>query len=83
MPHRGIQGRSFPQVLFAMAFAASIAYYGRSLPTSPVSDGTPKKYDRNAKIRTRHQQGESVATLANVFGISKQRVSQILRGQRQ
>jgi len=69
-------------VLFAMAFAASIAYYGRSLPTSPISNGTPKKYDRNAKIRTRHQQGESVATLAEVFGISEQRVSQILRGQR-
>jgi Mor family transcriptional regulator len=68
--------------LYAMAFAVSIAYYGRFLPTSPVSDGTPKKCDRNAEIRARHQQGESVATLAGVFGISEQRVSQILRGQR-
>jgi DNA invertase Pin-like site-specific DNA recombinase len=66
-----------------MAFAISIAYYGRLLPTSPVSDGTPKKCERNADIRARHQQGESVAILAEVFGISKQRVSQILRGQRQ
>jgi Mor family transcriptional regulator len=65
-----------------MAFAVSIAYYGRVLPTVPVSDGTPRKCDRNADIRARHQQGESVATLADVFGISEQRVSQILRGQR-
>jgi Mor family transcriptional regulator len=65
-----------------MAFAISIAYYGRFLPTSPVSDGTRKKGERNAEIRTRHQQGESVATLADVFGISEQRVSQILHGQR-
>jgi Mor family transcriptional regulator len=65
-----------------MAFAISIAYYGRFLPTSPVSNGTPKKCDRNADIRARHQQGETVATLAEVFGISEQRVSQILRGRR-
>ena len=65
-----------------MAFAISIVYYGRLLPTSPVSDGTPKKRARNAEIRARHQQGESTATLADVFGISEQRVSQILRGQR-
>ena len=65
-----------------MAFAISIAYYGRFLPTSPVSNGTPKKCDRNADIRARHLQGVSVATLADDFGISEQRVSQILRGQR-
>jgi Mor family transcriptional regulator len=82
MPHRGFKATSFPRALFAMAFAVSIAYYGRVLPTVPVSDGTPRKCDRNADIRARHQQGESVATLADVFGISEQRVSQILRGQR-
>ena len=82
MPHRGFKATSFPKAWYAMVFAISIAYYGRSLPRSPVSNGTPKKYDRNAKIRTRHQQGGSIATLADVFGISEQRVSQILRGQR-
>jgi Mor family transcriptional regulator len=65
-----------------MAFAISIAYYGRLLPTAPVSNGTPKKGDRNADIRARHQQGESVATQAEIFGISEQRVWQILRGRR-
>ena len=65
-----------------MVLAISIAYYGRALPTSPVSNGTPKKGDRNAEIRARYQQGETVATLATVFGISEQRVAQILRGQR-
>jgi hypothetical protein len=82
MPRRGFKATSFPRALFAMVFAVSIAYYGRFLPSSPVSDGTPKKCDHNAEIRERHQQGESVATLAEVFGISEQRVSQILRGER-
>ena len=65
-----------------MSFAISITYYGRFLPTSPVSDGTPTKGDRNADIRARHQQGETAAALAKVFGISEQRVAQILRGRR-
>ena len=82
MPRRGFKATSFPKAWWAMALAVSIAYYGRLLPTTPVSDGTPKKGERNADIRARHQQGESVATLADVFGISEQRVSQILRGRR-
>ena len=82
VPHRGFKATSFPKALYAMSFAISITYYGRFLPTSPVSDGTPKKCDRNAAIRARYQQGETVATLATVFGISEQRVAQILRGQR-
>jgi len=51
------------------------------VPSLPVSDGTPKKRERNADIRARHQHSESVATLAEVFGSSEQRVPQILRGQ--
>ena len=82
MPHRGIRGRSFPQVLFAVAFATAISYRGLILPQTPVSDGTSPKCKRNAEIRARHHQGESIATLAEVFGITEQRIWQILNDRR-
>ena len=77
-----MRGRSFPQVLFAMSFAMAISYRGMILPQSPVSDGPSPKCARNAEIRARHQQGESIATLAEVFGITEQRVWQILHSRR-
>jgi hypothetical protein len=82
MPHRGIQGRSFPQVLFAVSFAMAIAYRGLILPQSPASNGPSPKCARNAEIRARHLKGESIATLAEVFGITQQRVWQILNDRR-
>ena len=72
----------FPQVLFAMAFAMAISYRGLELPRFPVSDGTSPKCARNAEIRARHEKGESIATLAEVFGIPKQRIWQILNYRR-
>jgi hypothetical protein len=44
----------------------------------PVSDGPFCKRARNAEVRARHKKGESIATLAEVFGITQQRVWQIL-----
>jgi Mor family transcriptional regulator len=82
VPHRGMRGRSFPQVLFAVAFAMAISYRGLELPHFPVSDGTSLKCKRNAEIRTRHKNGESIATLAEVFGISEQRIWQIIYSRR-
>jgi len=82
MPHRGIQGRSFPQVLFAVSFAMAISYRGLILPRSPVSDGPTPKCARNAEIRARHKKGESIATLAEAFGITEQRIWQILNDRR-
>jgi Mor family transcriptional regulator len=77
-----MQGRSFPQVLFAVAFAMAISYRGLVLPRSPVSDGTSPKCKRNAEIRARHKEGESIATLAEAFGITEQRIWQILNDRR-
>ena len=82
VPHRGIRGRSFPQVLFSVAFAMAISYRGLILSQSPVSDGTVPKCARNAEIRARHRKGESIRTLAEVFGISEQRIWQILNDRR-
>jgi Mor family transcriptional regulator len=82
VPHRGIQGRSFPQVLFAVSFAMAISYRGLILPQSPVSNGTLPKCARNAEIRARHEKGESISTLAEAFGITEQRIWQILNERR-
>ena len=82
VPHRGLRGRSFPQVLFAVAFAMAISYRGLELPQSPVTDGPFRKCARNAEIRARHKNGESIATLAEVFGITEQRIWQILNDRR-
>jgi Mor family transcriptional regulator len=57
-------------------------YFGLSKPTSPQSQGTPKLIDRNAEIRALYAQGMSVPELAKKYGISKNRVYQILRGKR-
>jgi len=82
MPHRGLDVPSFPKALWAMVFAMAINYYSQVLPPTPLSNSTPAMYARNAEIRARHKRGESRATLAEVFGISEQRVWQIVQGKR-
>jgi Mor family transcriptional regulator len=55
--------------------------YDTPFPTEPQND-LPSKTERNAEIRVRYEQGETVGELAAVFGISEQRVSQIIHGRR-
>ena len=43
---------------------------------------TSSANERNRRIRARYAKGETVVALAEAFGISQQRVSQILRGKR-
>ncbi len=57
-------------------------YLGIVLPSHPVSKITPQKHARNAEIRARHRAGESFSTLAEVFGITEQRIWQILNDRR-
>ena len=49
------------------------------LPHSPVTLTTPLKADRNASILQRHNQGYTLDQIAREFGISLQRVHQIVR----
>ena len=57
--------------------------YGDQPPSKfPISNLTPKKTRRNQELRQRYADGESVPDLAKAFGISEQRVHQILRGKR-
>jgi Mor family transcriptional regulator len=55
-------------------------YAGILLPSYSVTKLTPQKHTRNAEIRARHRAGESLSTLAAAFGISEQRVYQIVQG---
>jgi Mor family transcriptional regulator len=52
------------------------------LSTTPITRLTPTKHERNREIRRRHQQGESLSSLAQGFGITEQRVYQIVQGRR-
>jgi predicted transcriptional regulator len=56
--------------------------YGTPYPTEPQNDHIPEKADRNAEIIARYEAGETGASIAQAFGISEQRVNQIVRGRR-
>jgi Mor family transcriptional regulator len=57
-------------------------YVGILLPPTPVTKLTPTKCDRNEEIRARHRAGEAISTLAEAFGLTPQRVYQIVQGRR-
>ena len=56
--------------------------YGTPFPEMPQTDRTPEEADRNAEIIARYAAGKTGASLALAFGISEQRVNQIVRRQR-
>jgi DNA-binding CsgD family transcriptional regulator len=57
-------------------------YIGQKVPKFPLTDYTPPKHDRNHQIRAEYARGKTERELAEIFGISHQRVSQILHGRR-
>jgi Mor family transcriptional regulator len=77
-----MRGGAFQHLVDGIAYGMVLFYIGQSTPTSLVTDHTPTKHRRNEDIRARYAQGETVVSLAEAFGISQQRVSQILRGKR-
>lgn len=56
---------------------------GLHIATTPVTRKPPLLQRRNAEIRERYRAGEPLYELADVFGISQQRVHQIIQGKRQ
>ncbi len=83
VPHRGLLNTSvFLQLRYAARRMIIELYLGIILPPHPVSKVTPKKHVRNAEIRARHREGESLSAIAGAFGISEQRVHQIIQGHR-
>jgi Mor family transcriptional regulator len=55
--------------------------YDTPYPSIPQTDHI-EKADRNAEIIARYETGETGASIAQVYGISEQRVNQIVRGKR-
>ena len=56
-----------------------LVYMGRIARATPITDKTVAKSRRDHRIRSRYEAGEGVSELARVYGISKQRVWQIIR----
>jgi hypothetical protein len=57
-------------------------YTHKPLSSTPVTGKTPRQAERNAEILRRKENGETVPDLAKAYGISEQRIHQILRGKR-
>jgi Mor family transcriptional regulator len=55
--------------------------YDTRFPDTPQTDHV-EKTDRNVEIIARYEAGETSVSIAHAYGISEQRISQILRGQR-
>ncbi len=66
----------------AINYGILLMYIGQKVPIVPLTDHTPSKRERNRQIWARYAKGETVVELAQVFDISQQRVSQIIRGRR-
>jgi hypothetical protein len=83
VPHRGRDDTSvFEQLRYAARRLMLELYLGMLLPGKPVSHHTPSKCERNEEIRLRHRRGESLSRLAEVFGLSEQRIWQIVNSRR-
>ncbi len=83
MPHRGLLDSSvFEQLRHAARRMILEMYVGIPLPQRPVTRITPTQCERNEEIRLRHQQGETLLSLAEVFGVSENRVWQIVHRRR-
>jgi Mor family transcriptional regulator len=79
---RGLRVGAFQQFKDAIVYGMVLMYIGQKVSMLPRTDHTPTKHERNQEIRVRYAAGEQVVYLAQVFGLSEQRVSQIVRGKR-
>ena len=65
-----------------IAYGLFLFYITQPKPKFVLTDHTPTKHQRNEEIRMRYAAGATLEELAALFGISHQRVSQIVRGKR-
>lgn len=80
LPHTGFHDTSFPfSLASAVSFILRLLYINSTLPTSPITRHIVAKQDRNQEIRERYASGETLAELAKDYGISEQRVHEIVR----
>lgn len=79
VPHRGIYATSFPELAVATQSILLRLYQSEPTPNLTPSDMRLNKYQRNEEIRAKYQAGASLQELASLYGISFQRVQQIVK----
>ena len=79
MPPRSIDTISVSYLDEAMDRLVWRLYKGRIAQTIPITDKIAAKRHRNRHIRARYEAGEGLSELARIYGISKQRVWQIVQ----
>mgnify|MGYP000984655919 CR=1 FL=1 len=82
VPHRGLKTVSCFDIWLA-TFHIIEMLYDTPFPDVPQNDLAVPKWERNAEIVARYQAGETGADIARAFGISEQRVHQIVQSMRQ
>jgi hypothetical protein len=79
MPHRGFNPTPCFDLWLATFHIVEMLYH-TPYPETPQTDRV-EKLERNAEIIARYGAGETGSSLAEAFGISEQRVNQIVHGQ--
>jgi hypothetical protein len=80
MPPRGSEDLANLTVSQAASRIVGWLYDGIPLPEVLQPNQTQPKLTRNDEIRKRYAAGETLVSLAAAYGISKQRVHQIVTG---
>jgi hypothetical protein len=80
MPHRGFEDTACFDLWLA-TFHILEMLYDTPFPDEPQTDHV-EKTERNAEIIARYEAGDTGASLAQAYGISEQRVNQIVHGKR-
>jgi hypothetical protein len=80
MPYRGFNTTPCFDLWLATFHIVEMLYH-TPYPETPQTDRVEKP-QRNVQIIARYEAGETGARLAEAFGISEQRVNQIVRGKR-
>ncbi len=82
MPHGGLNDTSSLRGIYPVVYVITLLYLNRPLRPRLAAIAHRTKRERNTEIRARYQAGEPVSRLADVLGVSEQRVNQIILGRR-
>ena len=82
VPHRGLHDTSSLSFIYPVVYVIALLYPNRLLRVRLAAITHRTKGERNADIQARYQAGEPFSRLADMFGISEQRVEQIVHGKR-
>ena len=82
MPHRSNKGIPIYTIDDAKTFIRGLLNFYKDVNIEFLSDRTKKQANRNEKIRQLHKHGYTFDELSTIFGISPQRIHQIVNFRR-